>query len=171
MLGGSGWIVSVIFRSARISASKSVSGGGSEPGKRPSSSSWPSPSSAYGNGPISWTTASADDGSLDVTFERFGRRGGSQSLAVTAPATAADGGVWEIELSQGFLDSMKIDAITPQPKSVEAVDGGIRYTFSQAGGADLEAELSLTPQKLWSRDAEIRIAEKEPVHLNQFLFP
>lgn len=127
----------------------------------------------FGNGPISWTTASTDDGVLEVSFERFGRRGGSQDLVITAAADGADsGGTWQIELSQGLVDSMRIDSTTPQPDSVEAVSGGIRYTFSQADPvAELEARFALTPQVLWNQDGEIHLEGADPVKISFFLFP
>lgn len=126
----------------------------------------------FGNGPISWTTASTDDDSLEVAFERFGRRGGSQELTVKATAATVKAGVWEIEVSQEFLATMQINAIAPQPKSVEAVPDGVRYTFAQASdGADLEVQFALTPQKLWSRDGEFRLVGGEWIGVSQFLFP
>lgn len=126
----------------------------------------------FGNGPISWTSASTDDGSLEVSFERFGRRGGSQDLGVTVDATAAEGSTWEIELSQGFVDSMRIDSIIPEPDSVEAVPGGVRYTFAQADPtAELEARFSVTPRQLWGQGGEIGLTGGEPVTISYFLFP
>jgi len=126
----------------------------------------------FGNGPLSWTSASTDDGSLEVSYERFGRRAGSQEVTITAAATAADGGTWQVELSQGFVDSVRISSITPQPDSVEAAPGGIRYTFSQADqNADLEAGFAVTPQVLWKQEAEISLAGGEPVTVSYFLFP
>lgn len=126
----------------------------------------------FGHGPISWTDAAADDGSLEVSFERFGRRGGSQSVGITAPASAADDGSWQIELSNDYVGAVKIDAISPQPDSVEAVAGALRYTFTQAEpGADLELSLSLTPDTLWSASGTARVVGSAPVTIEHFFFP
>lgn len=126
----------------------------------------------FGHGPISWTTAAADDGSLEVSFERFGRRGGSQKLGLTAPASAAQSGQWQVDLSHDFVGSVSIDSITPQPDSVEAVAGGLRYTFTQADPtAALEASLSLTPDTLWSASGTVGLVGGDAVAVRQFFFP
>lgn len=126
----------------------------------------------FGHGPISWTSASTDDGSLEVEFERFGRRGGTQDLLVEAAASEVKDGVWEIELSLGYVESVDIDSITPEPESVEAVEGGIRYTFTQPElGVDLEATFSVTPEGMWSHGGEIRFAGGPSIRVHHFLFP
>lgn len=40
----------------------------------------------FGAGPLSWTSASADDASLVVKYSRFAREGGAISLEVHVPA-------------------------------------------------------------------------------------
>lgn len=126
----------------------------------------------FGNGPFSWTSSSSDDGDLDVSFERFGRRGGGQALTVRADASAASDGAWQIDISQDYLGAVRIDAITPQPDKVEVVPGGARYTFLQGdGGADLEVELSLTPTTLWGASGHVGLAGREPVTVRHFFFP
>lgn len=126
----------------------------------------------FGHGPISWTSASTDDGSLEVAFERFGRKGGSQDLVISALASAAEGGQWEIDMSLGYSETMDIDSITPEPESVEAVEGAVRYTFVQPEpGVDLEATFSITPDGMWSTAGEIGLAEGPSVRIRQFLFP
>ena len=126
----------------------------------------------FGHGPISWTTATADDGTLEVSFERFGRRGGSGELGVRAPASAAEDGTWAIDLSHDYVGAVRIDTISPQPDSIEAVEGGLRYSFTQAEpGADLEASFSLTPDTLWSASGTARVAGGDPVTIKHFFFP
>lgn len=126
----------------------------------------------FGNGPISWTSATSDSGDLEVSFERFGRRGGSQTLTVRAEASAASKGAWEIDISRDYLGAVRMDAMTPQPDSVSAVPGGSRYTFLQASDdADLEVELSLTPTTLWGASGDIGLADGDPVTVRHFFFP
>lgn len=125
----------------------------------------------FGNGPLSWTSATSDDG-LEIIYERFGRRGGSQELTVRAPATAASGGVWEIEVTRGYLASLEITAVSPEPDKVETIEGALRYSFTQATpGADLEVVFAVTPRHLLSQDGEFRFRDGEPVHVSQFFFP
>lgn len=126
----------------------------------------------FGHGPISWTSASTDDGSLKVDFERFGRRGGTQDLVITAASSAADSGQWQIDMSLAYSKTMDVDSITPQPESVESVAGGIRYTFTQPEpGVDLEATFSVTPDGIANTSGEIGLAEGPSVRISHFLFP
>lgn len=126
----------------------------------------------FGHGPISWTTASADDGSIDVSYERFGRRGGSFELVVDSPATVATNGVWELDVSRTYFAAFTVESVTPQPDSVEAVDDAIRYTFLQGSpDAALEATFALLPKSLWRRSGDISLVGGEPVHLSHFFFP
>lgn len=126
----------------------------------------------FGNGPISWTSATSDSGALEVSFERFGRRGGTQSVTLRAEASAASEGAWEIDISSDYLGAVRVDAMTPQPDSVAAVPGGSRYTFLQASdGADLEVEFSLTPTSLWGASGDIGLVEGDPVTVRHFFFP
>lgn len=126
----------------------------------------------FGHGPISWTTASSDDGSLVVSYERFGRRGGSHDLKVEAAASESSDGVWDIDLSHSYVSSMEIESVRPPPEAVETTSDGLRYTFTQQEpGAALEATFSLRPRDLWKRSGEIGVADGPRVRIQQFLFP
>lgn len=126
----------------------------------------------FGHGPVSWTSASTDDGSLEVEFERFGRRGGSQDLVIRADAAAATDNTWQIDVSLAYSTSMDVDAITPEPESVEAVDGAIRYTFARSTeGVDLEVTFSVTPDGMWNVAGDIALADGPSVRVSHFLFP
>ena len=126
----------------------------------------------FGNGPISWTSATTDDGSLEVSFERFGRRGGGETLTVRADASAASDGAWQVQIGRDYLGAVRVEAVTPEPDSVETIAGAVRYTFLQAeDGADLELELSLTPTTLWGASGEIGLAGADTVTVRHFFFP
>lgn len=126
----------------------------------------------FGHGPISWTTASADDGTLEVTFERFGRRGGTQALEVWAPASAAEGGEWQVEIERDYASGVQFKSISPQPKSVETVPGAIRYVFAQGEPtSDLQVVFDLTPDSLWGVDGDVRLVGNDAVTVEQFFFP
>lgn len=126
----------------------------------------------FGNGPISWTSATTDDGTLEVSFERFGRRGGSETLTVRADGSAASEGAWQLDIGRDYLGAVRVEVVTPEPDTVETVAGAVRYTFLQAeDGADLEVELSLTPTSLWGASGEIGLAGADAVSVHHFFFP
>ena len=126
----------------------------------------------FGNGPLSWTTVTAPGGALQVSYERFGRRGGPQELTVRAPARSAERGSWHVEVSRDYLASLEVTSITPQPDAAEAVQGAVRYRFAQAApDADLEVVLAVTPRAVGSRRGDVRLAGGQPATVTQFFFP
>lgn len=126
----------------------------------------------FGNGPLSWATSSSPDDALKVVYERFGRRGGSQELTLRASADAATNGSWQIEITRGYLASLEIATITPEPDSAETTPRGVRYTFTQAApSATLEVIFAVTPRQLWSQSGEVRVGDKAPATVSQFFFP
>lgn len=126
----------------------------------------------FGHGPISWTTASAADESIDVAYERFGRRGGVFELVIDAPATAAENSMWQIDFARAYLASFTVEAITPEPDSVEAVGGALRYTFVQGTpDAALQVTFTMLPKSLWRQSGTISLVGGEPVDLSHFFFP
>lgn len=126
----------------------------------------------FGNGPISWTSATTEDGTMEVSFERFGRRGGSETLTVRVDGAAASEGAWQVDIGRDYLGAVRVDAVTPEPDTVETVAGAVRYTFLQAeDGADLEVELSLTPTTLWGASGEFGLAGADALTVQHFFFP
>lgn len=126
----------------------------------------------FGNGPLSWTTIKSSQGDLDVAYERFGRRGGSQELTVRTTADAARNGTWELFFSLDYLNALQVTSITPEPESVAADRGGVRFTFSQASPrADLEVTFAVTPTELLSQDGDISLPNGAELTLRQFFFP
>lgn len=126
----------------------------------------------FGHGPVSWTSSSSSDGALEVSYERFGRRGGSQTLVVTADAAAADDGQWVIEIGGDHIESLGVTDIVPEPESSDVTPDGVRYTFVQAEpDADLEATFSVTPDALWSIDGWLRLSNGSTVTIRQFFYP
>jgi hypothetical protein len=126
----------------------------------------------FGHGPLSWTSSTSPDGTLEASFERFGRRGGTQSLVVRADAAAATDGTFLVDVTGDYASAVQFDTITPQPDSAEPVRDGIRYTFTQAQPeAGLEVTFSLTPDSLWGVTGEMALAGQEPLSIDQFFFP
>lgn len=124
-----------------------------------------------GHGPLSWTTASGSNGQLEVRYEHFGRRGGSQDVTVRAPAGAATDGVWQVVFDGDLPDNFQIDAVTPEPSAVTADATGVRFTFEQgAEDADLDATFSVTPRGMWREEGHISL-RSDRVAIWQFIYP
>lgn len=124
-----------------------------------------------GHGPLSWTTAEGSTGQLEVRYEHFGRRGGSQDVTVRATADAAIDGMWHVTFDGDLPDNFQIDAVTPEPESVTADTTGVRYTFEQSGpDADLDAIFAVTPRGMWREEGHISLND-DRVAVWQFIYP
>lgn len=72
-----------------------------------------------------------------------------------------------------YLGEMRIEHVAPQPDSVTAVGDRVRFRFAaEAGGAPLELTFDLTPDGMWSKRAEIAVADgREPLTFDQLIYP
>jgi hypothetical protein len=126
----------------------------------------------FGHGPVSWTTSTSDDGRLAVSYERFGRRGGSQTIVVVAAASAARDGSWVLEFDRRYVASIGVTDIVPEPESSELAGDAIRYSFVQVDpGADLEVRFDLAPQALWREQGSVALDGAGAIDIDQFFFP
>jgi hypothetical protein len=68
----------------------------------------------FGAGPLSWSSEAAGDGSIEVEYKRFARSGGPADLSLSVPVSGAnrEARVW---LDAGYLESLDIEQITPEP--------------------------------------------------------
>jgi hypothetical protein len=124
-----------------------------------------------GHGPLSWTSARADDGRLTIEYERFGRRGGSQDVTIEVAGALATEGQWTVVLSGALATKHELTTITPEPASMRAVADGVELTFEQVGDADLAAVVSLTPGGMWRESSAVAVPDSGRVGLEQFIYP
>lgn len=124
----------------------------------------------FGVGPLSLKTVAAGD--LSVTYERFGRRGGSTSLTFEAGPGAAAGGELTLWLSATYIDGMQLDAITPEPGSVTLAGDRVEYSFKTSGvPGTLRINFDLTSDTLGPLAGQAGIAGGPAVELRQFFWP
>ncbi len=126
----------------------------------------------FGHGPVSWSTTSAPDGTLSLDYEEFGRRGGTQDLVIRVAASEAQSGKWAVDVDGKYAAGLVVQAVNPEPDSVESTDQSVRYTFSQQrSSASLEATFSMRPATLWSTTGRVSVPGGSSVVFRQFFFP
>lgn len=83
----------------------------------------------FGHGPLS--EATTDDPSLPIrlAYERFGRFGSPLVLRIRVEPAAAPDGRLSLWLSQGYLEGVHIQRITPHPIAQHLSAGGVFYHF------------------------------------------
>jgi hypothetical protein len=122
----------------------------------------------FGNGPLSWRSESAPDGSLRLEYERFGRFGAPMRLTVHVRADAA--GTASFTVSRDYLDAQRVQTVTPPPSSTEIEGDRVRYEFRSRGSDPLAVALDLQAVRRWSLTGEIRTAG-QAVRFRQFIYP
>ncbi len=125
----------------------------------------------FGTGPLSWSSVSADDGSVVVDYSRFGRDGGPTTLDVRVAPAAVDGDQVLVWVGHDLLRGLEIQQITPEPSSQTTVDGGVVLTFDVEIGAGLDASIAATADRPGFRRGTLGLVGQDPLELWQLFYP
>lgn len=125
----------------------------------------------FGPGPVSWSTASAPDGTLEVSYSRFLRRGASGDLTLQIPAAATAAGEVEVVFSSEYLDSLEVEAISPEPDSQTTTADGVVFTFAVDERSPLAVSLEATAGALGVRQGRIGVVGATPAEFWQVFYP
>lgn len=82
-----------------------------------------------GQGPLSKGRIGAPDESIALDFERIDRANAPTGLVVTLGPNVAQGGTAQVALSREFIERISIEAVVPEPQSVETGAAEVIYTF------------------------------------------
>lgn len=118
----------------------------------------------FGNGPLS--RASTGGATLRLEYERFGRLHQSTKLRCLISGGQPD---IEIALNRGYLNSVRIKTITPEPVQTEAAENWLVYRF--AGSAPMYITFDLKPEDFGSLAGSLRTAAGETLSFHQFIYP
>lgn len=128
-------------------------------------------SGVFGVGPLSWSTVTADDGSIEVSYSRFTANGAPSSLSLRVPPTAAVDGQVRVWISSEYLDALEVSSITPEPASATSVDGGVVFAFEVEPGAALEATVNATGDAFGVETARLAVVDHARVEFWQLFYP
>ena len=126
----------------------------------------------FSTGPLSSTSVDDEEGALTVGFERFVRHGGPSTLTVDVTGDQATNNEVEIWLSQDYLDAVKVEHISPQPKETRGAGDRMIYVFTiDDPSSTLHASFSLRPQSIWSLKGEAGVTGGPTVTFGQISYP
>ncbi len=117
----------------------------------------------FGSGPAS--RAAVQGSGLEVEYERFARFQNRTKIRLAFFTT----GETKVQLSRGYLDSVEIEQVAPEPIAVEVADDWLIYQFS--GRGHVIVTFHLKPERLGSLAGQARLAEIQPVEFHQFIYP
>lgn len=128
-------------------------------------------SGVFGVGPLSWSVVTADDASLEVSYQRFTRNGAPSTLSLRVPASAAVDGEVLVRIDSAYLEALEVTSITPEPASQTSERGGVVFAFETEPGASLEATLNATGDAIGVRTGRLAVVGHPPVEFRQIFYP
>ena len=128
-------------------------------------------SGVFGVGPLSWSTVTADDASVEVSYPRFTRNGAPSTLSLRVPATAAADGQVRVWIDGEYLEALEVTSITPEPASQISDGGGVVFAFETEPGAPLEATVNATGDAIGLQTGRLAVVGHPPVEFRQIFYP
>lgn len=116
----------------------------------------------FGGGPLSRAAVEGDG--LRLEYERFARLQQPTRLRLALSKTAPS----EVALKRGYLESFRIEQITPEPCEIEASGEWLVYRFSGSGTSAVI--FHLMPEEFGSAAGAAR-ADGNPLAFRQFIYP
>jgi hypothetical protein len=124
----------------------------------------------FGHGPLSNATASADDGSLRIEYQRFERHGAASELTVFLRRGASTDSSVLLWIGDEFLRSVHLEQIVPMPERQTSL--GDRTLYEVAMRSDTSrVSFHVTPQTIGARTLELGIAGRATLSRPQFVYP
>ncbi|HEX4893503.1 MAG TPA: hypothetical protein VFV47_09455 [Hyphomicrobiaceae bacterium] len=122
---------------------------------------------AFGSGPLS--NAAKSDRGLTLEYERFVRRAGETELAVSLPA--APGVERRVAISSTYLNSVKIESVTPSPLAVRVLPNAVEFAFAAQPEVPAPVVFHLRIRRFGALEADFRDSSGRQVRLWQFAYP
>lgn len=123
-----------------------------------------------GPGPLSWATATGDDGLVEVEYQRFTHIEADDMITIVLDPAVVTGESVQVELAEDWVRSVDINGIIPAPKEQVATDYGLRLTVSAEPGSEVAIQIAFRPSALGTVNGGIRF-QGETVPFGQLTYP
>ena len=126
----------------------------------------------FGAGPLSETTASAEDGTVQVEYERFIRHVGTTSMTISLGAGAVDDGKARLYISRDLATGWRIEDVSPAPSTESSSDGWLIYEFEVLGETPPQVKFLYRGDGFGPHDGAVHAGPgTTPVTLWQWIYP
>lgn len=122
-----------------------------------------------GPGPLSRTTATSEDGLVEVSYQRFGHLEADDMIRIVVAPAAVTGDSVEVQLAQDWVRSVDISGITPEPTDQVATPYGVRLAVAAEPGAEVAIQITFRASELGPIAAGVRF-EDQRVSFRQFVY-
>jgi hypothetical protein len=124
----------------------------------------------FGRGPMAKATASAQDGSMQVEYERFARFSTPSVLTVRMAQSAVHNHQVQLWVSEALVMPLGNQRVVPQPDKSEIGNGGVLYTFPAAETAS-SVEFQMQPSEIGKTELKLRIPGHPELRMNVYVMP
>jgi hypothetical protein len=124
----------------------------------------------FGTGVASHATAGGA-GALLLEYERFECWGAPAKLRLHLEPSAEAGGAARVWLGTEYIEDLRIEAITPEPESVEADRDRLIYTFRVAQGQPALVTFYFSPERAGLLTGQAGVVGGQALRFRQFIYP
>ena len=125
-----------------------------------------------GSGPLSRSEVSSADGTLRVEYPRIARTDATYRISIYAGPRSIANGEIRLWIDAELLKVVQVEAVTPEPESVELGRGRILYRFRASAAGELAPiMLHVKTDGVGRHAGEIGIGDGEPVKLAFWIYP
>ncbi|WP_435769606.1 hypothetical protein [Nocardioides sp. SYSU DS0651] len=126
---------------------------------------------AFGIGPVSQTTATATDGSVQVQYERFIRNVGTATMTVSMGPASVEAAKATLYISRELAEGWRIQSVSPAPSTESSSDDWLIYEFDVLGETPPEIEFLYRGDGLGVHEGLVRAGTGEPAAVHQWIYP
>lgn len=121
---------------------------------------------AFGEGPLSEADATAEQGSMQLHYERFVRLQSPTELQIELRGGE---GKTDLAISRRFLESFRIEGYSPEPDSVTGLPDRLVFTFDQQPPS--QVTLYGEPQEIGRQRGFISGPGGDELRFTQWVYP
>ena len=123
-----------------------------------------------GAGPFQMGSARADR--LEIRFDRFARLQAPARLQVRVQAGTSDADTVAIWIDRDFLESIRLEGVTPEPDGVDAAADRLVFSFSLLrAGESIDVTYHFTTLSIGLHQGRVGLSSGSSLEISQFTFP
>jgi hypothetical protein len=124
----------------------------------------------FGRGWLAKQERKADDGSIDVKYERIQRTSTPSIITVEFGQSAIQNGKAQLYVSESLVKELAAQRVVPSPEATIVGNGGLTYVFP-ASGVPASVEFALEPTGPGVRHFVIQVPGAQPIHADVVVMP
>ena len=125
----------------------------------------------FGAGPLSETTNAAEDGTVEVEYERFIRHVGTTTMTVSLGAASVEDGKAQLYISRDLATGWRLEDVSPAPSTESSTEEWLIYEFDVLGDTPPEVKFLYRGDGFGRHAGVLRAGGGTPVPMWQWIYP